>query len=520
MRRHVAPVASLLLMASLLLAVLLAAPASPAERRRRPVVTGAVQVTDNPVPVRAHNSPQLARNPKTGELVVAEVDSFGSRECTVHISVDDGRSWFRGGNPMMRPFTDCSIGAEWGNYFGLFFGRNGVLYLPFAANDPKELAQTRPVTTEDTRDFIPRHVFLASSTDGGRSFSTTIVHRVSEGHPDRYNKGVVGAVDPNDPQRVYVGWRQGAFSSETQKLKNLVAASTDGGKTFAAPVDITDDRGADHPWLAVGRDGTVHAVTWSRSFGLGDESPPRPIFHLRSRDQGKTWTRKEIDPGNERSYRPPVFAADPRSDSLYVAWFGSAEEHNRALEDKDRTDIFLRASTDGGKTWSAQRTVNDDAGKGINHEFPGIAIGPEGRVDVAWYDGRLSPRPSSDPESDSGLQDVFYASSTNQGRSFGPNRRITDRSIDRSIGVWSNNIGSAAPIGMASAADAVYFAWQDTRNGNPLTNAEDVYFASLRLAEPLASGSGMPPWITLAPSSALWQERQLATDGRRDVSAG
>jgi hypothetical protein len=487
----------------LLLAVLLA-PACAGSGTRTPVATGAVQVTDNPVPVRAHNSPQLARNPKTGELVVAEVDSFGSRECTVHISVDDGRSWFRGGNPMVKPFTDCSIGAEWGTYFNVFFDRNGVLYVPFAANDPQALAEPRPVTTEDTRDYVPRHVFLARSTDGGRSFSTTMVYRVGEGHPDRYNKGVVGAVDPSDPGRVYVGWRQGAFSSKTQKLKNPVAASTDGGKTFGAPVDITDERGADHPWLAAGPDGTVHAVIWSRSFGLGDNPPPRPIYYLRSTDHGKTWARKEIDPGNERSYRPPVIAADPSSQSLYVVWFGSAEVHNKALKEKDRTEIFLRASTDGGKTWSPRRTVNDDAGKGVNHEYPGISIAPNGRVDVAWYDGRLSPKPSDDPESESGLQDVFYASTSNHGRSFGPNLRISDRSIDRSIGVWSNNVGSAAPIGMASTRDSVYFAWQDTRNGNPVNSAEDVYFGSLKLAGPLPpAGGGIPAWVLLGAGVAL-----------------
>jgi len=32
------------------------------------VVTGAVQVTDNPLPVRDHSSPVLARRPKGGEL--------------------------------------------------------------------------------------------------------------------------------------------------------------------------------------------------------------------------------------------------------------------------------------------------------------------------------------------------------------------------------------------------------------------------------------------------------------------
>jgi len=44
------------------------------------VVTAAVQVTANPNPVRAHATPLMARNPKNGELVIAEVDVRGSRE--------------------------------------------------------------------------------------------------------------------------------------------------------------------------------------------------------------------------------------------------------------------------------------------------------------------------------------------------------------------------------------------------------------------------------------------------------
>jgi hypothetical protein len=111
-------------------ALLTMAPAGGAERSGGPVVTGAVQVTENPVPVRNYSSPLIARNPKTGELVTAEVDTRGSRECTVHISTNDGRSWKPGGSPMVKPFTDCSIGGEYGAYFNLFFDGKGVLICP------------------------------------------------------------------------------------------------------------------------------------------------------------------------------------------------------------------------------------------------------------------------------------------------------------------------------------------------------------------------------------------------------
>jgi len=101
-----------------------AAPGGAAQTTRS-VVTDAVQVTPDPSVVRAHTSPQMARNPKNGELVVVEGDIRGSRKCTVHVSVDDGRSWFEGGDPLLPPDTDCSFHADWGPYATLAFDKNG-----------------------------------------------------------------------------------------------------------------------------------------------------------------------------------------------------------------------------------------------------------------------------------------------------------------------------------------------------------------------------------------------------------
>ncbi|MCA1709349.1 MAG: hypothetical protein LC808_41160, partial [Actinobacteria bacterium] len=92
-------------------------------------VTAAVQVTSNPAQIRAHSSPQIARNPTNGELVIVEADIRGDEACTVHISVDDGRTWLRGGDPMKKPATDCTLHADYGPYVATAFTRSGVLYL-------------------------------------------------------------------------------------------------------------------------------------------------------------------------------------------------------------------------------------------------------------------------------------------------------------------------------------------------------------------------------------------------------
>jgi hypothetical protein len=450
-----------------------------------PVVTGAVQVTDNSVPVRAHSSPVLARNPKDGEIAIVETDIRGTRACNVHLSFDDGRSWTPGGDIMTKPYTDCSLYGEYGPYAGVVFDKNGVLLVAFVGSEFTDLV----------REQVPRNVFLARSTDGGRTFETTMVFKAPSGNQDRgHDKGATVAVDPKNPNYVYVGWRQGVSTSTTEKLKSNIAASSDGGRTFGPPVDVSDQNGGDYPEPVVGNDGTVHVIYWGRYFPPPPSDPSRPvrpINYVRSTDHGKTFSKAErVDPGNQSTGdpRPPVVAVDPRPDTstVYMVWWSDADPMNAATGFQGNLDIFFRSSTDNGKTWSDRKTINDDTNRvpKDNHFDPGISVAPNGRIDVAWLDGRLSsvPPAGGTGTSEKGFQDVYYSSSTDGGKTWAKNIRVTDRSIDRSIGVWSNaGPGSHHNLGVASTNGEVYVTWQDSRNGNSLTGAEDVYFSAVNL---------------------------------------
>ena len=487
-------------------AAVLAAATAPAAAQAPPprlAATAAVQVTANATPVRFHNTPQIARNPTNGELVVVESDVRGSRRCNIHLSTDEGRTWAPGGDPMVEPVTDCGFYGEYGPYATLAFGKNGDLYVAFVASEFLQRA----------RNDVPRHVFLARSSDGGRTFDTTRVFDSPDGNPDRgLNKGPMVAVDPNAPERVYVGWRQGIFAPNAkEKLKTNVAVSQDGGRTFGAPVDLTDERGGDYPGLAVDGDGTVHAVYWTRAFPPASSTapgPPRPIQYVQSADRGRTWSKGQvIDPGNQSTPRPPLLAADPRSSAVYMVWYTNAEVNNQAPGYQGFHDIYLRASTDAGRTWGDRLTVNDDRTTANQFE-PGLSIAPNGRLDIAWYDFRHSPAPpvpTTGQGSEQGVSDVYYASSTDRGRSVSPNVRITDRGMDRTLGGWK--FDSKFNVGISSSNDTVYFAWQDSRNAIRDTDAEDVYTAALALdgttadAEP--AGSGAPSWLLVGSGVLL-----------------
>jgi hypothetical protein len=152
-------------------------------------------------------------------------------------------------------------------------------------------------------------------------------------------------------------------------------------------------------------------------------------------------------------------------------------------------------------TLSDETTVDANAIKANQFE-PGIAIAPNGHVHVAWYDFKNSPTNmfvTTGHSGDTGISDVYYASSSDHGSTWSAPLRVNDRGIDRSKGVWSNNIDSKFNVGIAATDDDVFFAWQDTRNAIGETGSEDIYTSSLPL-EPIKvgdSGSGIPGWSLL-----------------------
>ncbi len=475
------------------------------------VVTGAVQVTGNADPTRAHSSPQLAKNPETGELVVVESEVRSDFRCRVHISNDEGRSWFSGGTLAEPPWTECSRKAINGPYAMLTFDRDGTLYVAFMASDP----------TYAEAEMLPIHIFLARSTDGGRTFETNFVWRSPE--PVQENRGLhnndrpMVAVDQEDPSNVYVAWMgRGAEGQKT--TKSLIAASTDGGRTFGDPVDVSDERGGYQPRPAVTPDGTLHVIypigLDARPEGVEPFDVVRTLYHRSSTDGGQTWSEPvEVDQGNAGFYggRKYLLAADQDDGNLYAVWYANAEAtFDPTTED---VDVFLRRSTDGGQSWSERVVVNDEADRDqVNHYDPGISVAPNGRIDVAWYDFRNSPYPERFPQefaapfNNGGYQDIYYSWSTDGGRSFAPNVRVSDRIINREIGVWSNNVHSHMSVGIASTDEGAYFAWQDTRNGGPLNQSEDVYAASVDLDGSTPAGDtsgGVPSWLLVATGLAL-----------------
>ncbi len=266
---------------------------------------------------------------------------------------------------------------------------------------------------------------------------------------------------------VYTGMTPGNFARSTDFGATWVTTRTFSNQTFPGMM------------VAVGPDvvggnnisgGCVYVVTHSGSNSAGVYT-----FH-NSTDGGLTFTQKSSNQfpnyiGTEVSGRStvsamrcrpyPMIAADnsfgPNRGRLYLVYAS-----NNPAGNGNKSDIFLRSSTDQGTTWSASVVVNDDPSSQNNFQFhPAIWCDKEtGRLYIKFYDTRRVPTSDS--------MDVYATYTDNGGVTFVPNQRLTNRTFRINF----NNAAAPAYKGDYDAITSNRYAamavWTDFRNNNYL----------------------------------------------------
>jgi len=121
---------------------------------------------------------------------------------------------------------------------------------------------------------------------------------------------------------------------------------------------------------------------------------------------------------------------------------------------RDRRDPFVVWSQGGSGGFSAPSLVTD-APPGSDDYFPEVAVGPEGRPYVLWFDHRDDPQ--------GGRSHIYLSRSNDGGDTWLPNVRLTD-----SDGSFTQCAANAFPnmgdyIGLAAGADGLAAAWGDAR---------------------------------------------------------
>ncbi|HEX2064414.1 MAG TPA: sialidase family protein, partial [Acidimicrobiales bacterium] len=434
-----------------------------------------------------------------------------ARRCGVVRSTDGGQTWDRpDASPSPASFPFCFHTSGGVTQTPLAFGRDGTLYYGLVGWD-----------TQDGGARGNHSVLLARSTNLGESWATTIV-RDARGKTDaevENNRPVASvAVDTKsgDKDIVYVAWRGNWPSAKPDRASRpMVAVSTDGGRSFSEPLDAAADFyespavrgeamkrvpptpqpgpeaattaspaaesaevpppttfGGGNPQVAVDDKGALY-VLWVQAtpFSLTPR-PEHPMYISRSTDRGRSFTVTEVSPASNW-YGGPILRWSNKGGpdgSLHVVY-----EDKLGQTQGDR-DIFYRRSVDGGKTWTDPRILHDDDPKLLIGQFiPNFAVAPNGRLDVAWWDFRDDPGTY--------LNDVYYTYSTDNGETWSDNIRVTDRSINRRIGPWSNNFDMRQPPGIAPTDAFALLAWDDTRDGEPVGQAQDIYAAAVQFRE-------------------------------------
>ncbi len=209
---------------------------------------------------------------------------------------------------------------------------------------------------------------------------------------------------------------------------------------------------------------------------IGGDEGAWSLFLARSPDGGSSWSAPavvaggpdapgEVHPHGESS---PRLVAGPGG-RIALAWPASVPVAGRKWP---ATMLRLARSADGGRTWSAPITLNDDTtGVPVSHQFHGAAWQGDSGLVVAWLDERhVAETPAAAGEAPGGEPDatIYAAVSPDFGGRWAPNVRL-----------W----GAACPCCRVSLArgrtGTVTAAWRQHFPGS----IRDVVIAPVR-AEP------------------------------------
>ncbi|MGH9158034.1 MAG: cell wall-binding repeat-containing protein [Acidimicrobiales bacterium] len=432
-------------------------------------------------PVRGRDGAGLAVNPADPRHIVeSEVDPRSGR-CHYNVSFDGGITWTGGRLQAPADFGALAcLGFNQGGYLhmdgGLVFGSGQNVYVAFDA--------ARPGNGDST--------LVARSTDGGRTFAPgQVVFSGGPGLDPYFIRPKLGVLRRASGDRVVVeAWgltQLGPNTFEGQQRRLLVSVSENSGATWSPPVDAqpVDQAAREISPPVIAPNGTIY-IGWrtQRNTANGFVAGTANTDYLsRSTDGGRTWTSSVVRELPISGANHPRIALDPTGGTIYYV-----DNETKTTGDPN---VWFQRSTDGGVTWSPEIRLNDDpAGTTVSQGVVNMAVAPNGRIDVIWSDRRFSYGGTSH-------YDIFMASSADGGRTFGPNRRVTDRTITLNTGILSTigSTGFFAPTLTPLGNDATLVAWPDSRTANFEFDNQDIYASRVEV-----NPTGPPPVTTLPVS--------------------
>ncbi len=324
----------------------------------------------------------------------------GFTRCAAWSSHDGGRTW-RGG-PMLdgglgavpSPIQGLKVPGEFEDAGNVFSADQNTVF------DRTGTAYYTCINFGVTTGLEELNVWR--SRDGGRHWSNPVPAFSQVADADRQMDRPFLAIDRRTGRHgtLYLAWETIFYDPVMPEV--FVRSSGDGGRTWGPIVRVDSPR---YPamWDArlfpmVGADGTLYVIYDSAGLATPFAWHPqvdRPSLVLASStDGGRTfsyhWVARDIPrpaPPDEDEPELTEFissmATDPRrAGHVAVAWPQRVHGTSR---------ILMRASLDGGETWSRKVDVADDPPLGANqHDHVMLRYLPDGRIVVVWRDRRYT----------------------------------------------------------------------------------------------------------------------------------
>jgi len=514
-----------------------------------------IQLDSDTRPFRGHDQVALAVDPADSQHVVAVYANYLDRVCESSVSSDGGTTWTTAVklSPPLPGVGQMPFAAGCSTFQSIEYGTGQQVYAVAT------LARSGTA-------FGDSSVLLYKSINGGATWQPGVV--AMDGGPGgasfptpgpSYSRPAV-SVDAGagtaGADRVYVVAQDTigipnsvppcpVTTPATRCLPVISATSNDGGATFGAPVsvnplgtDLTD--GPSKP--VVNADHSVTVVT--RTFATTGM-----LQAWRSVNAGATWTgpinvAQVVNTGTStRTHLPPTsgpttasasasyprVAVDRTRNRVYLVYSQGTGGPNPPPGGFNGADHFIspasavwfQRSLDNGLTWSTPKRISDNTPKPgsdlVQTRHPSVSVSPNGRVNIAWHDRRhwfMGPGERTCSHShifceDARLGDTYYSYSDDQGGTFSPNIRVSDRSMNDEVGydtrpsAYWNYAPQTVTVG-----SKVLVGWMDSRKGNYDTDTEDIYLATVDFAP-----SGAAPSTTIEGADDIARSVELSKVG-------
>jgi hypothetical protein len=249
--------------------------------------------------------------------------------------------------------------------------------------------------------------------------------------------------------------RDGQTSSAKTDAASDVQRAAARQMAATEPVRVSvENADAAEPALATAGDGSVF-VAWVEHRAGGEADVWLSHLDAEAKPQGAP-VRVNAKAGEATAWHgdPPTVAIAPDS-TIYVGWTA------RVTNVKHATTLYLSASRDGGRTFAAPVKVNDDE-RPVAHGMHSLATSTDGRIYMAWLDERnVAPPPTPQPSQPTSghkhkesNREVFFAASSDGGRTFSANQRI------------ASEVCPCCKTSLAVGADGrVYASWRQVLPG-------------------------------------------------------